>query len=1239
MYLKELTLRGFKSFASATTLRFEPGITAIVGPNGSGKSNIVDALTWVMGEQGARNLRGDSMEDVIFAGTSSRPPLGRAQVSLTIDNSDHALDIDYSEVTISRTIFRNGGSEYAINGTPCRLLDVQELLSDSGMGRQMHVIVGQGRLDSILRADPAGHRALIEEAAGIVKHRRRKERALRKLSNTETNLSRLDDLLGEIHRQMGPLGRQAKVSRRADAIQTALRDAQARLYAEDAVNAAARRDGNRADLTRVRADLTAKRRELAHAKVRIEQLEGLAASSTPDLDRANRTWQALTRLEERFRALSTLAGERARSVRGQIVEAHGEDPDVLTRRADEIDAQAADQARAVDRARLALDQATETRADIERRLASVRQTLTELRTSARRRDARIADLRERVAREEAAIQVADNRAIDLTAQRDQLDAQRADAVDRADDLARTQTGQDDDGAALAQARDRLAACRDRLDAALASQRDIQSRIISLTAKADALADTLGARNASGMLESDERTGSLGRLADFLRVADGWEEAVARALGDFAGALVVTEPSGMLHALERARDEGLGRAVLLTASERPGGDGADGDRDGDRDGGEAGAPAFSPAADLVSANPSAPDPDRARAVVAAVRTLLADVAVASDAAEAQRLVDASGTVPPSDGAVPPSHAPRCAITRDGELFVAGVAASGGSSAAPSDLSLAARRDRALEQAEALRDDERRARQEVDAATQERDEAARAVDEAARRRTEAQLVARQNAKARADAAARVADLERQIAGLDSRIAAVADETRTHRLRLDDLTGALDAAQRSDAESADSEELAAREHELESALGGNREAEVTARLAWTEATRTAESLGRQSGFLRDNARQAAARRARLEELNARRRRQAERLDAVARDAADVGELVAASVREVMERRDRLKAAASSHDDELRRLRAERDGIEPQATALADREHALDVERERLAAAYGQLTQKVEDDLGMGMEELVRDYGPDVPVPVLDENGAPVPLDGDPDDAAADGAADRDGTAADASGMRWRTEPYDRDRQRRRLDRARRDLAALGKVNPLAVEEYDALKERNAYLRSQRDDVARSRADLLHLVGDLDRTMAGVFRAAFDDTAAAFEKVFATLFPGGRGRLRLEDPDDPLSSGVIVEASPAGKRVRQLSLLSGGERSLTALALLFAIFTARPSPFYVMDEVEAALDDINLTRLLDALEELRTHAQLLVITHQQRTMSIADALYGVTMRSDGVTAVVSQRLRRPAE
>ena len=553
MYLKELTLRGFKSFASATTLRFEPGITAVVGPNGSGKSNIVDALTWVMGEQGAKNLRGSSMEDVIFAGTSSRPPLGRAQVSLTIDNTDRTLDIDYTEVTISRTIWRNGGSEYAINGSPCRLLDIQELLSDTGLGQQMHVIVGQGRLDAILKADPSGHRAFIEEAAGILKHRKRKERALRKLANTETNLSRLDDLLGEIRRQLGPLGRQARISRRADSIQISLRDAQARLYAEDACESMKRREALRTELTAVRTQLNAAQHDLAQIKVRIEQVEALSSQSSPAMARINQTFHELSRIEERLHALAQLAGERSRSLAGQIVTNFGEDPGILEQRAAELDAQAQDQQRTVSDMRLAFDKATEQRADGEKRLASVRQTLNELRRTTQQRETQIANLRELVAREESAVQLAETRIRDFSGQRETLVRQHDEAERQRQALERESEASDDDGgAALDAARETVSRLQDELNAVEARRREVDGRIISLQAKADALKDTLDSRNASGSLERDASLETMGRLTDFIRVAEGWEEGVARALEQFAGAMVVPGREQMLHALRRRR---------------------------------------------------------------------------------------------------------------------------------------------------------------------------------------------------------------------------------------------------------------------------------------------------------------------------------------------------------------------------------------------------------------------------------------------------------------------------------------------------------------------------------------------------------------------------------------------------------------------------------------------------------------------------------------------------------------
>lgn len=1222
MYLKELTLRGFKSFASATTLRFEPGITAVVGPNGSGKSNIVDALTWVMGEQGARNLRGSSMEDVIFAGTSSRPPLGRAQVSLTIDNADHALDIDYTEVTISRTIFRNGGSEYAINGSPCRLLDIQELLSDTGLGQQMHVIVGQGRLDAILRADPSGHRAFIEEAAGILKHRKRKERALRKLANTESNLNRLDDLLGEIRRQMGPLGRQARISRRADAIQVIVRDAQARLYAEDARHSMQQREKVRAELADVRTRLASAQQELARVKVRIEQVESVNSASSPAIAQANQQWHDLARIQERLQSLAQLAEERGRSLAGQMTTNLGEDPDLLLSRAAELDAQAESQAKAVSDARLAFDKATEERAGNEKRLAAVRQTLTELRRTVRQQDQQTARLRELIAREESAVELAESRLKDHAGQRETLVRQRDEAHEQLESLrAETESRGDDDGAALDDARTRLAECRDALNALTDRQRDVQSRIISLKAKADALKDTLGSRNASGALERDGSVDVLGRLTDFIHVTDGWEEAVAHALDQFAGAMVVSGADDMLRALDRAREDRLGKAVVITAAGAgnvEAGDGKDGDGDSDGIRSDDGS---RPLAAMIDPNPDASDPVRAAAVVCAVRRLLSDVAAADTAEEAQRLA-ASGLV-------------KRAVTSDGEMFAYGVAAMGGSSIAQSDLLLAARRDKALAQIRRLN----AALAELDAhvvpAMAECDEAARRVDRESAKRTEARLQAQQAERALAAANDRMTALTRQLKQLDTAAASLEDDRDSHRLKLAGLDQALDATQTSAADHADFDTLDERERSLEQELNRTREREVAAKIAWNDANRKADSLTRQAGLLRDNAKEASARRARLEAANERRRAEAARLQGVADDARAVAARVARSLEAVAAERDRLQSEVSGHDAELKTLRAQRDSIEPDVTDLTAREHALDVNRERLASEAGQLTQKVADELGLGLEELVRDYGPDQPVPVLDDNGEPVPLnDGEEEsvepNAVAVGAGSDQGTIP-----RYRTVPYDRAEQRRRLDKARRDLAALGKVNPLATEEFEALQERNKYLNDQRDDVAKSRDDLMTLIRDLDSTMVEVFRAAFEDTAKAFEQVFATLFPGGTGRLRLENPNDLLTTGVLVEASPAGKRVKQLSLLSGGERSLTALALLFAIFTARPSPFYVMDEVEAALDDVNLTRLINALEELREHAQLIIITHQQRTMSIADALYGVTMRADGVTAVISQKLR----
>ncbi|BDR53227.1 chromosome partition protein Smc [Bombiscardovia nodaiensis] len=1266
MYLKELTLRGFKSFASATTLRFEPGITAVVGPNGSGKSNIVDALAWVMGEQGAKALRGSSMEDVIFAGTSSRPPLGRAQVSLTIDNTDRVLDIDYTEVTITRTIFRNGGSEYAINGSACRLLDIQELLSDTGLGQQMHVIVGQGRLDAILHADPSGHRAFIEEAAGILKHRKRKERALRKLGNTETNLSRLDDLLGEIHRQLGPLGRQARVSRRADGIEVTLRDAQARIYADDALQAQRSLDSTRQQLGELRGQLTDRQRALAQVKMRIEQVEALSQESNPQMTRINQTWHDLTQLQERYQALSSLADERLRSLRSQMEQTHaGPDPELLSKRADELEAQQQAQAGLVDEARLALDAATEERASQEKQLAAARQTLTELQQTARRRDAQLSSLQGLVTKEESALELAQERLADAernqAATAQQLKEAQAQETQLADD------DQSDQEADLREAQEAAeqarAQARDEVNRLEEERRQLNSQMIALQAKADALSDTLQARTAMGQLAQDQSVHLLGRLADFIQVEEGWEEAVAHALADYSGALVVADAQDLQTALSKAHEEQLGKAALLqplAGAELGQEEAAARDSLAQSSQENTSSQPVRSAASLISARADAPDSDQAQGVLQSTRLLLAHTAAVENSQQAQELMAQARQAGPA-------ATWDQAITRQTDVFTL-AGAVGGSGPATSDLALVARRDKAQLQAQALDGQLKGQQVELDQAQEALQEANSALETAKAGVTEFRIKAEQSKKTLLAAQAQTRQLQSKLESASQRISQLKDDVDSHQAKVDDVRQALQQAQESDSQHIDIDGLTQRAHSLEQALDQARSAETRAQITWNDTQQKAQSLLRQAQLLRSQAQEALERRERQAQANREREASIEHVEGIQDSAQGLLKLIARSLEQTVSERDRLQSQLTSHDSELKDLRTQRSELEPQVEGLQGQVHQLDVDRERLATQAGQVSQKISDSLGMTMEEAIRDYGPDQLVPVLDETGAPVPVEGaelagqatdedaveGPGDDALDGVEHTESgqissqvqagadptTDADREGaQRYQSVPYVREEQIKRLAKAQRDLAALGKVNPLAAEEYESLKTRNQYLNDQRQDVVQSRDDLMNLVKDLDQTMVDVFKSAFDDTAAAFEQMFATLFPGGRGRLRLENPDDLLTTGVLVEASPAGKKVKQLSLLSGGERSLTALALLFAIFTARPSPFYVMDEVEAALDDVNLSRLLNAFNQLREHAQLIIITHQQRTMSIADALYGVTMRADGVTAVISQKLAQGQE
>ena len=1024
-----MNLKGFKSFASSTTLNFEQGITCVVGPNGSGKSNVVDALSWVMGEQGAKSLRGGKMEDVIFAGTSGRAPLGRAEVSVTIDNTDGVLPIDFTEVTITRVLFRNGASEYLLNGETTRLLDIQELLSDSGIGREMHVIVGQGQLDAILLANPEERRAFIEEAAGVLKHRKRKEKAIRKLDSMQTNLARIQDLTVELRRQLKPLGKQAEVARKASIIQSDVRDAKLRLMADDMLRMRNEMELEVADENVLRQRKEQVESELNSARSREIELDAIAASENPQLIAAQENFYRLTAQREQIRAVQNLSSERARflSEEAEEAKASGRDPILLDQEAQQLRNEEKELANKVNKSQEQLDTDSNLLKAIEDKLA-----LEESRVSAALRA--IADQREGTARQEGHI----------NGLRSRIDATSGEV-------------------------NRLTEARNSVEQRLKNYREnfatIETQISSLSASEPGL-DSLFEKLKDEMKNSEKDL------------------------------KVLTEK---LQSTEKLRAGSLGR---LTA--------------------------FKEITELVKTSENA-------SLISKIDDLTSNCEVEVN---------------------------KVSVDCDRIRF---------------ELSSA-------------NDDFNKVSREYESVLSKLNES----DAAMTGLAEQLAISGQNVKNSVDEFDRLNSALQ--AAIDQRnsderdLAAALAQFESHQTPVEpDLTNLEDL--RSQVSSARSKEVESRLNlrtieERKDAL--SQRAEALENQAATERESASRSISR-----RENRAQAAI---------------------TAQDIADTAYealiQIESSIARAGSERERLETSRSSREGEILSLRTIGRELSIELEKLTSSVHKDEIARAEQRLRIEQLETKAVEELGIDVQALINEYGPSNDVPTFYENEQGEFVPGD-------------------------LIPYRRDQQEKRLSQAEKSLTLLGKINPLALEEYSSLEERLRYLAEQLEDLKKTKKDLLDIIKEVDDRVQQIFTEAYEDTAREFELVFARLFPGGDGKLILTNPSDMLTSGVDVEARPPGKRVKRLSLLSGGERSLVAVALLIAIFKARPSPFYVMDEVEAALDDTNLGRLLGVFEELREKSQLIIITHQKRTMEIADALYGVTMRGDGVSEVISQRIR----
>ena len=1179
MFLKSLTLKGFKSFADTTTLEFEPGITVVVGPNGSGKSNIVDAVAWVLGAQGPRTLRSAKMEDVIFAGTPKRSALGRAEVSLTIDNSAGLLPIEFAEVTLSRTLWRSGESEYAINGVPCRLLDVQELLSDSGVGRQQHVIVSQGQLDAVLNAQPTERRLIIEEAAGVLKFRRRREKAQRRLEATEGNLLRVQDLLREVRRQLRPLERQAEAARRHGDVVQELGAIRLHLAGRE-LSALQSRAHN---LARVKAETASAESQVVASLGRLDAgVLAVEAALTAAGDAG--LGDVLGRFEgqrERARGLVALLAERRRSA-DRLRHAELDQDVVATLEADLASAQVelADVEAESERLAPQVADLVGAEAELAAELESVSAAPEPVGTGAAEVRGELVALRSSVERSRVERAQLDERLSQLGSGSGRLSAEverlRGELVEAEADEGALADALDRAGAARASAEAELAAATTASADAGGAQRSWVARAEALTQALDEARARAGAQRLAGI------EGMIGTLLDVVEIDPGWEAAVEAAVGEAIAAVVVEGEEAARRALAHLHDGGVSGAVLALGPSDGGGLAlAAGGGVVDRaalagGGGPVDGPALAAGGGVVD-GPG----ERVREHVSATRP---GVSALLDRLLSPAVAVTGGWQQALDVAA--ARPDLVVVTRDGDRFSsagwrAGAGSAGATGAALEEArsQAAAATDRATAATAAVQ----RTQLRLETLRAAEAEAARALD-----RHDSRMAGMTEARQKA-----VADLRQAAAELDavmSQAGSLDDRLATDVARIRELEELLPALEAEEAAGVE------RSVAVRAARARLDQRQATLRTSRTELEVRAGRLEQRRAILarRQDEVESRLRGHRSERDGAAQRRlEAQRdslaLARLADGTAALLERIEVRLGELREQRRAQATQVTTLSERLDGLRRERAVAERELTALRERVQRAELDDAEVRVRMETATETLRREHDCEPEVAMAATCPDLPAATTAEHRA------------------------------------------RELER---DLRLMGPINPLAVEEHAALQERHVFLEQQLEDVKGGRRELAKVIRVIDAEIIEVFSAAFVDVADNFTQLFGTLFPGGVGRIRLTDPDNLLETGIEIEARPSGKNVKRLSLLSGGERSLTAMAFLFAVFRSRPSPFYLMDEVEAALDDINLHRFLDLIREFRSEAQLLIVSHQKRTMEAADCLYGVTMQSAGSSRVLSERV-----
>ncbi|MEQ8840415.1 MAG: chromosome segregation protein SMC [Acidimicrobiales bacterium] len=1149
MHLKNLTLKGFKSFADTASIDLEPGVTVVVGPNGSGKSNVVDAIAWVLGAQAPTAVRSGKMDDVIFAGTTGKAALGRAEVALTIDNHSGTLPVEFNEVKITRTLFRSGDSEYAINGVPCRLLDVTELLSDGGVGRQQHVIVSQGQIDAVLNARPEDRRAIIEEAAGVLKFRKRKDRAERRLTASDADLTRVKDLMREVRRNLRPLEKQAEAARRHGHLINELTALRVHLAGREIADL-------RIKLQTVGEVRSSRSERAATTKTELERLSAEVSANEQRLadHGGDDLGDALVRLEsmrERARGLSAVLAERRRGVdreraaftdRGVIANLEAEaarSRDDLAR----VDAELAALAPDVERLEATERELAADRHDFQEewgdgvpvpsgQAAEIRGELGALTASTERGSSEVLRLQARLS--------------ELGERRTVLDHQ---AAQRRNELGALHDEEEPLVSAMEAAEAARLGAEDAVAALLVAQADADADHHRWTARAEALTLALDeARAQAGAARLAGVDGVLGTLLDLVAVDPGWETAFESAVGEALGAVIVRDPDTARRSLDRLSEgDATGAVLALGGAARRSDSGGDSIR--------ARVRGTQPGVDALL-----------DALIGHIVVIDGDWRAAADSA----ITDPARTVVTQAGD---------RFGPDGWRIGANGSGATGAALAEAEERVATTREVCAAAETAVADGRAALAARVDTATQ----LAARLDE-----IDSGLTAATDALQRIEADRR--DIVTEADGLQSRVDELASRLEKEAVRINELETSLPVLEAAENESIEKgRRLAAARSDIETRAAevGSLRTDIEVRAAGLDERKTFLT-GRLSEIDTRLERDAAERAAAGEQREMLDRKAAV-LEALAAAVGTRTSVVDHRLGDVRERRRRQSEAAQQVTRELDGLRRARAEADKQLESLRVQSARAEVEEAELRTRLQGAVERLRAE---------HDIAPDVAVsaecPPLDEGMEPA----------------------------------------RRLSQLESELEIMGPVNPLALEEYQSLQERHSFLQGQLDDIRGTRRELSKVIASIDEEIVTVFASAFADVAVNFQQLFETLFPGGQGSLALTTPEDLLNTGIEISARPSGKNVRKLSLLSGGERTLTALAFLFAVFRSRPSPFYVMDEVEAALDDVNLHRFLSLVEEFRADAQLLLVSHQKRTMEAADCLYGVSMKPGGSSRVVSEKV-----